>query len=407
MAAKINENELNFKMPSDLKFKLIGMMVIGIVSFVVAFITMGHTASRHDGGHSNPAWSALLVATFFIIGIALAGTFFTAISHITGSYWSVTVRRITESYGLFLPVTILLVGALAFGIHDLFEWSHPEVVAKDHLIKHKSAWLNSGFFVGRLVFFTLIWSLFGWLFYKNSVKQDSGKDLKHTHANVKLSAAYLIIFALTFCVASFDLLMSLTPHWFSTMFGIYSFAGMYQAGLSSFIVVIAVLKKSGYLGDTVNENHIHDIGKFMLSFCVFWAYIGFSQFMLIWYANIPEETFWYEQRMVGGWMPLTILLPIIKFIVPFLLLLNRPSKRDLGYLTKVAIYIVITQFIELYWIVFPSNFETFTFFGLLVSFGVTIGMAGLFGFIIFKVLEGAKLIPVGDPRLEQSLHHHQ
>ena len=228
MEVKINEKEITYKMSSDLRFKLIGMVVVGLITFFAAFFTMGHTTSRHDGGHSNPAWSALLVATFFTLSLSLMGLFFTAISHITGSQWSITVRRVIETYGKFIPIGLLLLVAVFFGIHDLFEWSHPEVVAKDHLIHHKSAWLNSKF-IARLTIFAVVWSIFGWLFYNNSVTQDKDKAVKHTKFNVKLSAAYLILFALTFSIMSFDLLMSLTPHWFSTMFGIYAFAGMYQS----------------------------------------------------------------------------------------------------------------------------------------------------------------------------------
>lgn len=407
MQVKVNDKEISFKMPGDLRFKLLGMIVVGIISFAAAFVAMGHTASRHEGGHSNPAWSALLVATFFVLATSVMGLFFTAISHITGSKWSITVRRVIETYSKFIPVGTILLGIVFLGLHDLYEWSHPEVVAKDHLIHHKSAWLNSGFFVSRLIGFGLIWSLFGYLFYKNSTSQDQDRNVSYTKSNVKLSAAFLIIFALSFSVTSFDLLMSLTPHWFSTMFGIYAFAGSYQAAFATFIVVIAVLKKAGYLGELVNENHIHDLGKFLLSFTVFWAYIGFSQFMLIWYANIPEETFWYEQRLVGGWAPLTIAMPILKFVLPFVLLLNRPSKRDLGYLTKVAVWVIFIQILELYWIVFPSNFETFNPIGLVVTLGVSIGAMGLFGFVLFKSLESNKLVPLGDPRFDECLHHHQ
>ncbi|MEM7181095.1 MAG: hypothetical protein AAF518_09290 [Spirochaetota bacterium] len=407
MEAKINENEINFKMDSDLKFKLIVMVLLGVIAFVAGYILMGHTPPRH-GEHSNPAWSALLVGVYFITGITMSGLFFTAISHITGSYWSITVRRVIESYSKFLPVLLVLLVVVAFfGMHDLYEWSHKEVVEQDDLLKHKSPFLNDTAFMIRTVLFASIWLIFGTFFYKNSTKQDTDDSLSYTHKNVKLSAIFLVVFALSFCVSSFDMLMSLTPHWFSTMFGIYSFSGAYQAGLASFVVILAILKKKGYLGNLVNENHIHDIGKFLLSFCIFWAYIGFSQFMLIWYANIPEETFWYEQRMVGGWFPFTIAMPILKFVVPFLLLLNRPNKRDLGYLKWVAIWILFMQFLELFWIVFPSNFETFNVFSLLLALGVTIGIVGLFGFFVFKGLESNKLIPINDPRLDDCLKHHQ
>ncbi|MCB1190840.1 MAG: hypothetical protein KDK90_10420 [Leptospiraceae bacterium] len=405
MKTEIEEKLITFKMSGSTKTTLFGMIVLGILSFVGGFFMLSHETSIH--GHSNPAWSALLVSTYFVLGIALIGVFYTAISHVTGAAWSVSFRRLTEAYGKFLPIGLILLVATFFGIHDLYEWSHSDVAAKDHLIHHKGAYLNANFFVIRLIIIGVIWSIFGYIFHKNSLKQDTGKNPEHTKFNAKLGGGFLVFFAASLSVASFDLLMSLTPHWFSTMFGVYCFAGLAQAGVGTFIIFIRYFKKNGYLGNLVNENHIHDLGKYLFGFCVFYAYIGFSQFMLIWYANMPEETFWYEQRMVGGWGWITAMLPFIKFIIPFLLLLNRPSKRDLGFLSKVAMWVVFTEVVELYWIVFPSNFDTFNVVGFLVTLGVVIGGLGMFIFTVLKSLESGKLIPVGDPRLEDCLHHHQ
>ncbi|MBM9577666.1 hypothetical protein JWG45_11385 [Leptospira sp. 201903070] len=407
MEVKVEQNLINFKLDSKTRSALFGMIGIGVLSLLIGYFTLSHTPPRHEGGHSNPAWSAFLIGTFFITGISLAGVFFTAISHITGSHWSVTVRRLAEGYGLFLPVVAVLLLVTTFGIHDLYEWSHADVVAHDHLLQHKKPLLNVPFFIVRMILFGTVWSVFGWLFYKRSTKQDQDKDVAHTQFNARLAGGFLVFFALSFSLASFDLIMSLTPHWFSTMFGVYCFAGAYQTGLSSLVIMIYFLKKKGYLGNLVNENHIHDIGKFMLGFCTFWAYVGFSQFMLIWYANIPEETFFYEQRLTGGWEVITYALPFIKFVLPFLLLLNRPNKRDINSLVKIALWIVFTQVIEIYWLVFPANFEHFSFSGLILTFGAVIGFIGLFAFVVLKRYESAPLIPVGDPRLDQALHHHQ
>lgn len=407
MKAEIEDKLITFKLSSPTRNILLLMILIGIVSFVGGFFGL-HNEGRH--GHSNPAWSALLVATFFILGISITGIFYIAVGHITGSHWNVTTRRIAENYAKFLPVGLILLAIiLFFGTHDLYEWAHTESehVMHDKLLQHKSAWLNVPFFISRLIIITAIWSVFGFLFHRNSVKQDSDKDVSHTNTNAKLAGGFILFFAISFSVVAFDLLMSLTPHWFSTMWGVYIFAGAYQTGLSSLAVFIFYLKKNGYFGDTINDNHIHDIGKFILSFCVFWAYVGFSQFMLIWYANLPEETFWFEQRLMGGWTWISYAIPFIKFIIPFLLLLNRPNKRDINFLVKVALWILFSHMIELYWIVFPSNFEHFNAAGFGVTLGVTIGVVGLFGFIVLKSMETSKMIPVGDPRLEKSLAHHQ
>ncbi|MFB5652635.1 hypothetical protein ACE5IS_18480 [Leptospira wolffii] len=407
MEVKVEQNLINFKLDSKTRNALVGMILVGLASLGIAAFGLGHENLRHEGGHSNPAWSAYLVGTFFILGITLAGVFFTSLAHITGAHWPVTLRRISEAYGTFIPVIGGLLLLLIVGAHDLYEWTHEDVVAEDHLLLHKKPLLNIGFFSVIIVVLSVVWSAFGYLFYKRSVAQDSDKDVKHTQFNAKLAGGYIIFFALSFSLASIELVMSLTPHWFSTMFGVYCFAGAYQAGLSSLILVAYYLKKRGFLGNLVNENHIHDLGKFLLGFTVFWAYVGFSQFMLIWYANIPEETFFYEQRLTGGWEYLTLALPAIKFAVPFLLLLNRPNKRDIDFLMKVAIWVIFTQVTEIFWLVYPSNFVDFSLGGYLVSLGSTVGVIGLFALVVFKRLEKAPLIPVGDPRLEDCLHHHQ
>lgn len=405
MKPEIKENLINFRLSSSVKNLLFALIVLGLASIAGAFFVL-HEPARH--GHSNAGWSVYLIAVFIALSTAVTGVFFTSLSYISGSFWTITVRRIAETYGKFIPVgAVLLAVLLFFGLHDLYEWSHPEVVKADHLIKHKSGWLNAGFFIGRLLLITLIWYGFSFVMHKRSVQQDTDKDVMLTKKNQYTSGAFILVFALSFSIVSYDLLMSLTPHWFSTMFAIYIFSGAYQTGLSVLVILIYLIKKSGYLGDLVNENHIHDLGKFIFSFTTFWAYVAFSQFMLIWYANIPEETFFYEQRMIGGWFPLTIIVPFVKFIIPFFLLLNRPNKRNLDTLTWISAWIVFSQILELYWLVFPSNFTNFSVLGLVFSIGASLGALGLFGFVVLKSLESNKLIPVNDPRLDNSLNHHQ
>lgn len=408
----LDEKKLQFKLPTSLRNGLIAMIGIGVVSFLIAFLGFGHESSRHMDAsgqfhHTNLGFHVLLVATYIVIGLSITGIFFTAIQHLTGSHWSVTVRRLFETYGLFAPVAGLLLVGVIFGMHDLYEWADATVRENDHLIHHKAGYLNPTAFVIRIVLFIGVWSIFAYLFHGKSVSQDKDKSLDTTKTLAKLSGGFILFFALSWCLMSFDLLMSLSPHWFSTMFGVYAFAGAFQTSLASYLLVIAILKKNGFYGDAVNENHFHDIAKFLLGMTTFWAYVGFSQFMLIWYANIPEETFFYEMRMTGGWGYTTLALPFVKFIIPFLLLLNRPNKRNLDFLWKLAVWILVVQTFELFWLVFPANFETFSFLHLALAFGGTIGTLGLFGLFVFKKLEKHSLVAVGDPRLPECLGHHQ
>ena len=408
MKVEYNDSQITYKMPTSTRGVLLGMIVLGVISLLISFLVMNKSPDLSKSGHSNLGWSVLLVSLFLPFGVAICGLFFTAISHITGSHWSITVRRLAENFSKFLPFGFVLLALLVFlGVHDIYEWSHTDVVAKDHLLKHKSGWLNEPFFPIRLMIIAGIWILFGNLFLKNSTNQDTSKDIEISIKNNKLSAAFLLVFAITFSIVAYDLLMSLTPHWFSTLWAIYIFGGIYQSTFAIMLIFIAHFKKNGFYGSAVNENHVHDLAKFMMSFCIFWAYVGFSQFMLIWYANLPEETFFYELRLMGGWTMVSYALPVIKFIIPFLLLVNRPNKRDINFLAKVSMWILFTEIIELHWIVFPSNFESFDIISLLMTFGGSIGVLGLFGFTVLKGMEKSKMIPVGDPRLEECLHHHQ
>ena len=406
MKNQIESKLISFKLEPKTKNILIGIFLLGVLSLVATFLTKGNEQTRHVDVYSNVAWSSFLVGILLVIGLSLSGLFATAISYISGAHWSVSSRRITEVFGQFIPFSILFFGILFFGIHDIYEWSHLEVVEKDHLLKHKQPLLNTPFFMIRLLIYGTVWSIFAYLFYKHSTNQDKDKKLNHTHFNTKLSGGFLVFFGLSVSIFAFDSIMSLTPHWFSTIFGVYFFAGFYQSGLSAFIIAIKFLKDKGYLGNLINQNHIHDYGKYLLGFCTFWAYVGFCQFMLIWYAGIPEETFFYEQRLTGGWEYITFSLPFLKFILPFLLLLNRPNKRNLTFITKVCYWIIFTQFLELHWLVFPSNFENFDLISFMSSFFFSVGMLGIFSFFVLKKYEKAPLIPIGDPRLEDSLKHH-
>jgi hypothetical protein len=411
-AAKLDPNLLQYKLPANLRNILIAMIGVGVVSLLISFLGFGHETSRHmdESGHfhhTNLGYHVLLVATYFVIGLSITGIFFTAIQHITGSHWSVSVRRLFETYGLFTPIAGILLIGVFFGMHDLYEWADATVRENDHLIHHKSGYLDPSFFVVRTVLFIAVWTLFAYIFHSKSVSQDKDKEVMTTKTLAKFAGGFILFFALSWSFSSFDLIMSLSPHWFSTMFGVYAFAGAFQTSLASYLLVIYLLKKNGFYGEVVNDNHIHDIAKFLLGLTTFWAYVAFSQFMLIWYANIPEETFFYEMRMTGGWGYTTLALPFIKFVIPFLLLLNRPNKRDINFLWKLALWMFFVQFFELFWLVFPASFEKLSLLHFVLAFGGTLGTIGLFGLFLFKKLEKHSLVAVGDPRLDECLNHHQ
>ena len=240
--------------------------------------------------------------------------------------------------------------------------------------------------------------------YKSSIAQDLDGASRHTFTMRKFGIIGIVVVGLSITFTGFDWLMGLDYHWFSTMWGVYIFAGAAGSSMSLIVLLTTALKSKGYL-KAVNQEHYHIMGKFMLAFCIFWAYIGFSQYMLIWYANLPEETTYIIPRTEGAWLPVSLLLLIGKFIVPFIALLPRWAKRSPVHLTALAIWILIMQYVDLYWLVYPAFSPEHVKFGF---FEITIfaGFLGLFLMVVTRFLSRHSIVPLKDPRIEESLHHH-
>jgi len=352
------------------------------------------------------AWTSYLTAFFFFASLGIGGLFFTAIQHVTNAHWSVTVRRYAEAMTAFLPIAAILgIIFVLFGAEHLYQWLNPDLVASDVLLQKKVAYLNKNFFTIRMVVFFALWLWFAKVIVSRSLNQDQSGDEKLTLKNVGSSVRFLLVFAITYSLFGVDLLMSLDPHWYSTMFGVYCFAGLFQSTLAALILITLWIKKSGKIDGVVNENHLHDLGKFLFAFTIFYAYIGFSQFMLIWYANIPEETLYFVHRSHGVWFAISMSLLALKFLVPFLALMTRGSKRNPKVLVPVALLILVMQYVDNYWLVYPNFNEGHAAFSL-TEVGVFLGFLGLFVVALSYFLGRFSVVPVKDPRLEESLHHH-
>lgn len=385
-----------FQIPSGLKSILLIFAVVGVVVFVMGLLT-----------DPTRAWSSFIINHFYFMSLCLGGLFFAAIQWLTGAMWSAPIRRICESFTAYLPIVLITLVILFFGIHDLYHWSHPEAVKGDMILEGKAGYLSTPFFIVRNLIAVGLWFFFAKKLVSRSIAQDETKDYELTLKNQKWTPAFLIIFALTFTLTSFDQLMSLDPHWFSTMFGVYCFAGLFYSSLAALCLVTIYLKRKGYLVGIVNDHHLHDIGKFMFAFTIFWAYIGFSQFMLIWYANLPEETGYYLRRLDQGWLGVSIFLLVGKFLVPFFLLLPRGAKRQEARLIFVGIFMLVAQWIDMMWMVQPEFFKEGPRVGL-IEIGMTIGFIGLFGTMVTRFLAKHRVVAIGDPRLPEAVfHHHQ
>jgi len=389
-----------FRMNLSTKVALMVVVAVGAVSLNLTF-----NEDPHKG------WTSYLLGTTLFLGLGLCGLFFTAIQHMVSAKWSTNVRRVMEAMAMTLPIAALLAIGIWKGVHHLYEWSHAEAIAHDPILQGKSAFLSEGFFGKRLVIYFVIWILTMIFLVRNSLKQDASGDEKYTLRNRKGAALCLIGFALSVSMAGFDLLMSLEPHWFSTMFGIHFFAAFFQSGLAMMIIFAWMAYRQGALREYINADHFYELGKFLFGFSVFWGYIAFSEFLLIWYANLPEETFFYIQRMNNGWDCLGLAVLVARLFFPLLVILPYGNKRNFKVLIPTCFVILLGHFLEMFWIIKPSmrlmtNAESITMALTWKDFGVGFGFFALFALCASFIMERIKLVPVGDPFVGASTHHH-
>jgi len=344
-----------------------------------------------------------LTSFAFWVSIGLGGLFLTILHHLTGSIWSVVLRRLFETAMKVLPLLLLFFIPVALGIHDLYHWSHEDTVANDLLLQKKTPYLNVPFFIIRTVIYFTVWFLLGRGLYKNSVSQDKQHDEKYISNMKRISAPGVILFAITISFAAFDWLMSLDAHWYSTIFGVYYFAGSTLAVLAFMTLLAIIFRGRGILENEITVEHYHDLGKLLFTFTVFWGYIAFSQYFLIWYANIPEETVWYQHRWVHSWKAVSLLLVFGHFVIPFFTLMIRASKRNLRLLIPMTGWILFMHWVDLYWIVMPALHHHDVHLSW-IDLTAFIGIGGIFTGLFFVQLEKHALVPVNDPKLEASIN---
>ena len=348
---------------------------------------------------------AYLTAFMYVLSVGLGALWFVAIQHLTNAKWSVVVRRVAE----ILANNMVVVGILSLGVvvpmlagsTALYSWLDHARVEQDHVLHHKAAYLNVTFFTVRWLVYFGFWIWLARRFFTLSVRQDKDGGGEISAALQRTSAPAMIVFAITLTFCAIDLIMSLDPTWFSTMFGVYYFAGCVLAGYSTLALALMWVQSNGRLTASVNQEHYHDIGKMMFAFTIFWAYIGFSQFLLIWYADIPEETHWYHWRFEGGWKVVSALLLGAHFVVPFFGLLSRHVKRNKRTLAFWAVWILAIHYLDLFWLIYPAG-DGAVPLGL-VDILCWVGLVSLFVGMAARRARGINLIPTGDPRLADSL----
>lgn len=346
-------------------------------------------------------WANFLLVNYYLLGVGLAGLLFVALLYVTTGAWGVALRRVPEAMTAVLPVAAAGLALLFLLRPSLYSWTQ---VSAEPVPAFRRFWLSQPFFDLRAGLYLLLWVLFARMMVRASRRQDEDGDLAHTRRNLRRSAIFLVIFGVTFWLASYDWIMSLEPNWSSTIFGIYNFAGLFSSGVAAIIILAVYLERLGPLHGVLTEDHLHDLGKLLFAFSTFWMYIWFSQYMLIWYANIPEETVYFTRRLHGYWQPLFLLNMLLNWAVPFLALLSRPAKRRAGTLVKVAVVVLAGRWLDLYLMILPTYAGPQPVFGAW-ELGLMLGALGLFVLIFFRAFRQAPVVPVRDPYLEESLHY--
>lgn len=430
------------------------MMAVGIFAMVVGFITAPGTVAEaramvatHDEGHGtahgedtgvgmgaevehgnameqggvhdaahdehllhqlqNRPWSALYVAAFFFFMIALGVLAFYAVQRAAQAGWSPLLFRVMEGITAYLVpggIIVLVILVLSvFHLNHMFPWMDPEVVAHDELLQNKSGYLNPTFFLIRAVFFLGGWILYREYSRKFSLAQDNSDDNSNFKKNFRISAAFLVFYLISESIMSWDWVMSVDPHWFSTLFGWYLFASMFVSGITVIAMVTIYLKSGGYLPD-VNDSHIHDLAKFMFGISIFWTYLWFGQFMLIWYANIPEEVTYFVTRIEDYNLPFFGMV-VMNFVFPVLLLMNSDYKRINWFVIMAGLVILAGHYLDVFNMIMPATVGDQWYIGI-PEIGAILFFTGLFIFWVFRALASAPLQPTRNPFIEESRHFH-
>ena len=382
------------------------LIVTGVAA---AVMLVGFVLDGTDG--KKRFFFAYLMGWLFALSVSLGSLFWVMIHHVSSAGWSVGLRRTFENVTRAIPVLALLFLPIALGMDSIYKWVDAEANASDPLWQAKRPYLNVGFFLLRVALYFGVWIVLSVLLRGWSIRQDATGNPHLSERMKALSAPGILLLALTTTFAAFDLIMSLNYHWYSTIFGVYFWAGGIRGSLAACVLLVLALRSAGYLRHTITREHLHDCGKLLFGFTVFWTYIAFAQYFLIWYGNIPEETQFYRDRWEGSWFAATVALPICSFAIPFVILLPRTNKRSPFIMAIAAGWILFFHLYDIYWQVMPEVLKervTDRPSGGVDVHWMDVASAVMFGgVVVASVLYGMRrypIIPVRDPHLEESIH---
>lgn len=372
-------------------------LIVGIVAFVVCVVGAIFNVEQF--------FRSYLLGYVFWLGITLGCFAILMLQHMSGGAWGLVIRRLLESATRTFPLLALMFLPIVLGVRSVYPWATPysgENEALKHALEHKAPYLNIPFFLGRAVFYFAVWNLITYFLNKWSLEQDRTGHRPLTTRLQSLSGPGLVLYGLTVTFASIDWMMSLEPQWFSTMYGILIMGGQGLSAMAFIIAVVVVLAQYKPLSEVIKPRHLHDLGKLMLAFLMLWAYFGFSQFLIIWAGNLPEEIPWYVRRLQTSWKWLGILLIVLQFALPFVLLLSRDLKRNSRRLVVVAVAVIVMRLVDLIWLTGPEFYES-AFRIHWMDVLMPIGIGGLWLAYFAYQLKARPLLPIGDPFLEEAL----
>lgn len=397
-------------------FSLVAI-AIGVLAIAIGFFT----------GQVERTFANLLLMSYYFACVCTMGVFFNAIQFVAQAGWSISIIRITQAFARVLPyAAVILVAVIGLGLmftHTIVEdgkriaepylyghWATSGLSTKgsvnyDAIIAGKSVFLNKPFFIARVIIFLTLYSIFGALLNKYSNNEDQIGGMVNYNKSLKISAIFLIIFGFTYPIFAFDTIMSLEAHWYSTLFGWYNLAALWVSGLAALSLIVVILRQNGYM-PWVNESHLQDLGKLVFGFSIFWVYLWFAQFLLYYYANIPEETVYFYKRWEPEFKPWFWLNIVLNFCVPVLLLMSRNAKRSMTVLKYVCIIVLCGHWLDYYMMIMPGTVGAEgRGFGI-EEIGIALGYVGLFTFLMLSALSKTSLVPKNNPFLEESLNHH-
>ncbi|MGI8566633.1 MAG: hypothetical protein ACR2LZ_09155 [Pyrinomonadaceae bacterium] len=421
------ETSSNYNLPVDADRWQGRAFVVGVAALVLcaliaffsgtlthspeASVAGGEAAAHGSNGFLAQFFRSYLVGFMFVTGIAVGSLAILMLQHLSGGAWGLVIRRILEASTRTIPLLFIMFIPVALGIHSLYEWSHADVVRADPILQHKSPYLNIPFFLVRAGIYFAAWFALAYFLNKWSLEQDHTGDPRVSRKLQNVSAPGLLLFGLTVSFAAIDWGMSLEPHWFSTIYGLLVMAAWGLTAMAFTITALVMLSKREPMSHVYAPSHFHDLGKLLLAFVMIYAYFAFSQFLIIWSANLPEEISWYLRRLRGGWQLIGLAVVVLHFALPFALLLSRDLKRNARRLVIVALLVLVARGIDWVYLIAPASYhgeggdhpEMQLLIDFVTMFAAIIGLGGIWLWYFLRQLRQRPLLPIGAPDLDKAL----